>query len=90
MSLQPLTPEVASRLGLAANESGVIVTRVDPDGNAADAGIRPGDLIQEVNRRPVRSLVEFNAAVVQSGARPALLLVRRGERVIYVTLRPGS
>ena len=90
MSLQPLSPELASRMGLAATESGVLVTRVDPDGNAADAGIRQGDLIQEVNRRPVRNLAEFNAAVVQSGARPALVLVRRGERIIYVTLRTGS
>src|SRR4030095_9297079 len=59
MSLQPLTPETASRMGLGANEQGLVVTRVDPDGSAADAGIRQGDLIQEVNRRPVRNLTEF-------------------------------
>src|SRR4030095_7544472 len=56
MSLQPLTPETASRMGLAANEQGLVVTRVDPEGSAADAGIRPGDLIKEVNRRTVGHL----------------------------------
>jgi len=90
MSLQPLTAEMASRMGLPANEQGLVITRIDPDGAAADAGLRQGDLVQEVNRRPVRNVTEFTAAVVQTGSRPALLLVRRGEASIYVTLRPGS
>ena len=90
LSLQPLTPEMANRLQIPAGEQGLLVTRVDPAGTAADAGIRQGDLIQEVNRRAVRTVPDFNAAVQQSGARPALLLVRRGQATIYVTLRPGS
>jgi serine protease Do len=90
MSLQPLTADMASRMGLPANEQGLVITRIDPDGAAADAGLRQGDLIQEVNRRPVRNVTEFTAAVTQTGSRPALLLVRRGEASIYVTLRPGS
>lgn len=90
MSLQPLTAEMASRMGLPANEQGLVITRIDPDGAAADAGLRQRDLIQEVNRRPVRNVTEFTAAIVQTGSRPALLLVRRGEASIYVTLRPGS
>ena len=90
MSLQPLTVDMASRMGLPANEQGLVITRIDPDGAAADAGLRQGDLIQEVNRRPVRTVTEFTASVVQTGSRPALLLVRRGEASVYVTLRPGS
>ncbi|HSE33313.1 MAG TPA: DegQ family serine endoprotease [Pyrinomonadaceae bacterium] len=90
MSLQPLTADMASRMGLPANEQGLVVSRIDPDGAAADAGLRQGDLIQEVNRRPVRNLTEFTAAAQQSGSRPALLLVKRGEATVYITLRPGS
>jgi Do/DeqQ family serine protease len=78
MTLQPLTADMASRMGLSANEPGLVVTRLDPDGAAADAGLRQGDLIQEVNRKTVRNLTEFTAAVQQSGSRPALLLVKRG------------
>ena len=67
MSLQPLTAEMASRMGMPANEQGLVITRIDPDGAAADAGLRQGDLVQEVNRRPVRNVTEFTAAVVQTG-----------------------
>jgi serine protease Do len=90
MTLQPLTADMASRMGLSANEQGLVVTRLDPDGAAADAGLRQGDLIQEVNRKPVRNLTEFTAAVQQSGSRPALLLVKRGEGSFYIPLRAGS
>ena len=90
LTVQPLTADAASRFGLAANDQGLLVTRVDPNGAAANAGIRQGDLIQEVNRRPVRNPVDFSAAVQQSGARPALLLVKRQDAVIYLTLRSAS
>lgn len=90
LTLQPLTAETASRYGLDADDQGLLVTRVDPASNAANAGIRQGDLIQEVNRRPVKTIVEFGTAVQQSGARPALVLVKRRNAVIYVTLKADS
>jgi len=90
LTLQPLNDETASRLGFAANDQGVVVTKVDPAGSASDAGIRQGDLIQEVNRRPIRSQADFNAAVQLSGARPALILGKRRDAVTYLTLKPGS
>lgn len=90
LTLQPLTSDAASRYGLDATDQGLLVTRVDPSSNAAAAGIRQGDLIQEVNRQPVKSLVEFGNAVRQSGSRPALVLLKRRNAVIYVTLRAGS
>jgi serine protease Do len=90
LTLQTLTADSASRFGLDAGDQGLLVTRVNPNGTAADAGIRQGDLIQEVNRKPVRALAEFSAAIRQSGQRPALLLVKRRDVVIYVTLRQES
>jgi Do/DeqQ family serine protease len=90
LSLQVFTAENASRYGLDADDQGLLVTRVDPAGSAAAAGIRQGDLIQEVNRRPVRNVPDFAAAVQQSGTRPALLLVKRRNAVTFLTLRPGS
>jgi Do/DeqQ family serine protease len=90
LTIQPLTAEIASRYGLDANDEGVLVSRVDPAGSAANAGIRQGDLIQEVNRQPVKTPAEFVAAVQRSGARPALVLVKRRNAVIYVTLKAGS
>jgi Do/DeqQ family serine protease len=90
LRLQPLTPEAASRNGLEATDQGLLVTQVDPAGAAATAGIRQGDLIQEVNRQPVRNIAEFSTAIQQSGARPALVLIKRRDAVVYLTLRAGS
>lgn len=90
LTLQVYTAAAANRYGLDPNDQGLLVTNVNPTGSAATAGIRQGDLIQEVNRRPVRNVADFNAAVQQSGARPALLLIKRRDAVTFLTLRPGS
>jgi serine protease Do len=90
LNLQPLTAEMASRFGLDATDHGLLVTKVDPASNAANAGIRQGDLIQEVNRRPVRTFADFSSALQQSAPRPALVLIKRRSNVLYVTLKSDS
>jgi S1-C subfamily serine protease len=87
LTLEPLTPEMASRLGVATSEQGLVVARVTATGAAADAGIRQGDVVQEVNRQPVRTVAEFEAAIQRSGSRPALILINRRGAPIYLTLR---
>ena len=88
LSVEPLTPDLATRLGLKATDPGIVVSQVDPNGPAADAGVQQGDVIQEVNRLPTRNANEFRAALERSGSRPALVLVNRQGRTIYLTLRP--
>ena len=90
LALQVLTADMASRYSLDADDQGLLVTRIDPAGSAADAVIRQGDLIQEVNRQTVRSVADFNSAIQQSGAKPALVLVKRRNNVIYLTLKANS
>ncbi len=90
LTVQPLTAETASRYGLDSNDEGVFVNRVDPAGSAASAGIRQGDLIQEVNRQPVRTPADFVSAIQRSGSKPALVLVKRRNNVIYLTLKADS
>lgn len=90
LTLRPFLAESAARYGLEATDQGLLVTRVDPASNAYNAGIRQGDLIQEVNRKPVKTLADFTAAMQQSGSRPALLLIKRRSNVTYLALRPGS
>jgi S1-C subfamily serine protease len=90
LTVQPLTADTANRYNLDATDQGLLVTKVDPTGSAADAGMRQGDLIEEVNRQPVKTVAEFSAALRQSGARPALVLVKRRENVIYMTLKADS
>ena len=89
VNVTPLTPELASRLRLPADRSGLVVTEVDPAGPAADAGLRQGDLIEQANREPVRSTEDLRAAIEAAGERPVLLLVTRGtEGSTFLTVRP--
>lgn len=84
MSVQPLTPDLARRMGLDPRD-GVVVTAVQPSGRAADAGFRAGDVISEVDGTPVRTADALRSALA-SGDRPALLLVTRGGNSVYLTL----
>ena len=84
LSIEPLTAQRARQLGLD-DTSGLLVTRVDPDGAAADAGIRAGDVIQKVDGRAITSADDLRQALA-SGDRPALVLVRRGEQNVFVSL----
>ena len=61
---------------------------VDPDGRAADAGIQPGDVIQEVNRQPVRTVEQLKSAVQTKSDKPLLFLVSRGGQDLFLTIRP--
>lgn len=84
LSLEPLTPAIAQQLGLPPSTKGLVVDNVDPEGAAADAGIQMGDVIEQVNRQPVRSPVEIESALQKSGNRPALLLIARKGQTIFV------
>jgi Do/DeqQ family serine protease len=88
LSVEPLTPEAAARLKLAPGTQGLVVRGVDEDGPAAEAGVREGDVILEVNRQPARSAEQIRAALQQNGGRPVLLLVGREGDSIYLTVRP--
>jgi serine protease Do len=88
LSVQPLTPDTARRFGLDAEAAeGLIVTGVDPDGPAADAGFRQGDVIQEVNGKKVADAATLRRELASAGDRPALVLVQRGEGTIFLTLQ---
>jgi serine protease Do len=88
VGVEPLTPELASQLGLRSGTQGLVVDEVDPAGPAADAGIQRGDVIEQVNQQPVRSAADLRAALQRSGTRPALLLVNRRGTTIFVTVTP--
>jgi serine protease Do len=87
VAVEPLTPDAAARMELPRDARGLVVTSVDPDGPASDAGLRRGDLIQEVNRKPVNTRDELRTAVGATGARPLLLLVSRDGQTVFLTVR---
>jgi Do/DeqQ family serine protease len=85
-----LSPAVADELGLdpfTATGGGVLVTRVGP-GIAAEAGIRPGDLIREVNGRKVRLVGDLRAALAGSGGLGGwAVTIERGGQLITAQFR---
>lgn len=87
VGVQPLTPDLASQLKLSAATQGLVVMEVDSSGPAAEAGIQRGDVIEEVNRQPVRSVADLKTALQRAGTRPALLLVNHGGEEGFVTVR---
>jgi serine protease Do len=81
LSLAPLTPELARAANLPTNAHGVIITAVDPNGDAAEEGLQRGDLIVSVNNQLVTSPAQVVAAVDaarRAGRSSVLLLVKRG------------
>jgi len=89
MTLSPLTPQLARRLDVSASSSGVVVTDVDPDGVAASAGVRPGDLIKKINGRDVASVASVKSALTGQSGKPALMLLTREGADIFIAL-PSS
>ena len=79
VAVQALSSDMRQQLNLAANVKGVVVTDVEDDSPAAAQGLKQGDVIEQVNRKPVTTVAEFNAAVAARAIQDStLLLVRRG------------
>jgi len=86
LSVQPLTPPMARELGLKVKE-GVLVREVVEGGRAAEAGIRAGDVIVEINRQPVRTVEDLTTRVdKQAKNEPMVLLVNRDGQTMYVAV----
>jgi serine protease Do len=81
LSLAPLTPELARSANLPAGARGVIITNVDPNSDAAEQGLRRGDLIMSVNNQVVTDPAQVIAGAdgARKAGRPSvLLLIKRG------------
>jgi serine protease Do len=78
VSVEDLDAQTSKELGLPASSRGVVVTNVRPDSPAAEAGLRRGDVIQEVNRKSVKNTSDFERAVAGSKEENLLLVNRHG------------
>ena len=88
MQVQNLTPEISRQLKLPSSVTGVVVTEVDPSSTADEAGIQRGDVIQEVNRKPVHDVAQFRQALSTGSNQSVLLLINRGGTTHYVVVQP--
>ena len=88
IAVQNLTPEIAKGLGLK-KETGVVVTQVEPGSPASDAGIQTGDVIREVNRKPVKDVEDFVQKIEKAKDQDnVLLFVQRGQNSLFAAVTP--
>ena len=91
MRVQELTPQLAHQLGLEPGTTGVVISEVNNGSPAAAAGLRPGDLITEVNREAIKNLNDYRQALqkVKKGEN-LLLLIKRAGGSFYTVLTPST
>jgi serine protease Do len=88
LDVRELNPELARRLGLAAGERGIAIAGVRPGSVAEEAGLKEGDLILEVNRKPVPNLKAYEKVASKVGKNETvLLLIKRQGHTTFVTLK---
>jgi serine protease Do len=86
LTVEPVTPRLAREMGLR-DERGVIVRDVEADSPAAEAGIRAGDVIVEVNRHAIHNVADMRRQIDrQAKGTPVLMLVHRGDGSLFVAV----
>jgi serine protease Do len=86
LAIAPLSPDLRKKYDISEKlRTGVIVTDVDEGSVGAFAGLRPGDVILEVNREPVSGAESFRQAWSKAKDR-VLLLVHRGGATIFMVV----
>ncbi|CAI2717949.1 DegQ family serine endoprotease [Nitrospina watsonii] len=84
---QDITPDLMKSMELEST-NGVLVSDVTPGESGGEAGLRRGDIITEVNRKPVNNVQDYQASLrgLKSGD-TALMLVKRGGTTIYIAVK---
>jgi serine protease Do len=86
MTVQELTPNLARNFQIKET-AGVIVVQVEQGSPASDAGIHPGDIVEEINGVPTPHLKDYHANLAQAKPGSSLrLLVKRRGKTLYVVL----
>jgi serine protease Do len=88
VEVQDLDSQTLRQLGLQDSTKGVVITNVADGSAAAEAGLRPGDVIQEVDHTAVANSSDFNRAIRRSSGHTVLLLLNRGGGTQYVAVEP--
>jgi serine protease Do len=88
MEVQNLDRQLARELGLSGKVQGVVVVNVEPDSQADRAGLAQGDVIQQINRHPVKSVKDYEkiAAGLKKDQQALLLINRRGAS-LFITVK---
>ncbi len=88
LRVAPITPDIATSLKLESTD-GVVISGVDVDGPAAEAGLRRGDVVRAINRLPISDIDDYETVTsnLRTDTTVLLLVERRGSN-LYVALKP--
>lgn len=87
LTVQELTPEIMQGIGVEA-KSGLIVVDVEPDSEAAEAGIKPRDIILKIGSESVTSASRMGEILGDLPKdKPLLFLILRNDNTIFLTLK---
>lgn len=86
LDVEELTPATRRQLQLPPTTNGVVISQVSPGSRAAEAGLQPGDVIQEVNREPISNLQDYRRVAARVGKKRILLLVSQRGITRYVVI----
>jgi serine protease Do len=86
LQVRDLDASLSRQLGFPTNLGGVLVTDIDPASPAARTGLQPGDVVFELNRRPLANAREFTETLRQSAGQSLLLRVWSRGTARYLVL----
>jgi serine protease Do len=91
LNVMNLTRDIAKQLGLSNNEKGVVIVKVAPNSAADEAGLKKGDVIQEMNKKRIRDFDDYNTVLpgIREGD-TVLLFINRSGNKFYITLKTYS
>lgn len=88
IAIQNITPEIARALSLK-DTNGALIAQVEPGSPADNAGLQRGDVIREVNRKPIKDTKDFMQRIEETKSEETLLLlVKRNENSLYIPVTP--
>ena len=89
IEVQNLTQQLRAEAKVPSNVNGVIVTSVDPTSPVAQQ-VRPGDVIEQINRQPIANVDEFERVVAQLDSdRPVMVGLARNRQRSFVIIQPN-
>ena len=89
IEVRNLTQQLREEAKVPPNVNGVIVTSVDPGSPVAEQ-VKPGDVIEQINRQPVSNVAEFEAIVGQLDSdRPVMVGLARNRQRSFVIIQPN-